>query len=114
MLTEDNVLKAIVKHRNADGHTLYSDITSELSIDDISLITLLKTLEKQGYITQTMEDVTVTSLGMSAYNNIRTRNKFKRSIFKFSKFTFQRLLDIFIGIVIGVIIAYIVYHFGWQ
>lgn len=114
MITENDVLKAIVKHRKPDGNTLFDDIMSELSIEDIALLPLLKSLEIKGYVTSTFEDVTVTSLGLSAYDDIRTKSKVKRSIFNFTKFTFQRLLDIFIGVVIGIVIAYVVYHFGWQ
>ena len=114
MVTEEDVLKAIVKHHDPDGKTNYLDVMEKLSMDDISLIPFLKAFEEKGYITRTMEDVTITSLGLSAYSDIKPINKAKKSIYNFSKFTLQRLIDIIIGIVIGVIVAYIVYHFGWQ
>lgn len=82
--------------------------------DDVSLLPFLRELNRYGYIIQTNEDVTTTSLGMLAYNGLKPSKLIKKSIYSFSKFTLQRFIDILIGIVIGAVVAYIVYHFGWQ
>lgn len=114
MITNDDVLKAIVDCKNPNGRTDYQDIMEKLNVDDISLLPFLRELNRSGYIMQTNEDVTVTSLGMIAYNDLKPSKVIKKSVYNFSKFTLQRLIDILIGIVIGVVVAYIVYHFGWQ
>lgn len=114
MITNDDVLKAIVDCKKPNGRTDYQDIMENLNVDDVSLLPFLRELNKSGYIIQTNEDVTVTSLGMIAYNDLKPSKVIKKSVYNFSKFTLQRLIDILIGIVIGVVVAYIVYHFGWQ
>lgn len=113
MITNDDVLKAIVSCKNSDNQVDYSDVCEKLNIDDISLIPFLKYLNKSGYITQTTSDIYITSLGMSAYNDLTLKSKAKKSIYNFSKFTLQRFVDIGIGIIIGVSVSAIAHHFGW-
>lgn len=114
MIIKDDVLKAIVECEKPNGRTDFKDIMNKLEIDDISLLPFLKELKEQGYTIQTLEDVAVTDLGRSVYKDLLPKAKFKKSVYLFSKFTLQRIIDIFIGIVIGVVVAYIIYHFGWQ
>lgn len=114
MLSENDVLKSIIKHKKPNGNTDYSDVMNELSIDDVSLMTFVKVLKQKGYITTTMEDITITPLGLSAYKEIKPIRKARKSIYNLSKFTLQRLIDILIGIVIGIVVSYITYHFGWN
>lgn len=114
MITEQDVIKAIVKCKKENGRTNHYDVMKELSIDDITLLKFNRTLTEKGYITTTMEDISITSLGMSAYNELKPVKKIKKSIFNFSKFTFQRFIDVIIGIVVGIVVSFIVYHFGWQ
>lgn len=114
MITNDDILKAIVDFKKPNGRTDYQDIMEKLNVDDVSLLPFLRELNKSGYIIQTNEDVTVTSIGMLAYNDLKPSKVIKKSVYNFSKFTLQRLIDILIGIVIGVVVAYIAYHFGWQ
>lgn len=113
MITEEDVLKAIVDCKNPNGSTDYRDIMGKLDVDDISLLPLLKELNRKGYIIQTVDDVSITDLGLSAYNELKPQAIIKKSIFKFSKFTFQHLIDICIGIIIGLAVSAIAHHFGW-
>lgn len=114
MITNDDVLKAIVVYKKPNGRTDYQDIMEKLNVDDVYILPFLRELNRSGYIIQTNEDVTVTSLGMIAYNDLKPSKVIKKSVYNFSKFTLQRFIDIFVGIVIGVVVAYIIYHFGWQ
>lgn len=114
MITRDDVLKAIVKCKKPNGRTDYRDIMDKLKIDDISLLPSLKELKALGYILQTQEDITVTPLGMSAYNDLKPSKAIKKSVYNFSKFTLQRFIDILVGFIIGIAVAYAVYHFWWQ
>lgn len=114
MLTKEDVLKSIAECRKSNGRTDYADIMSKLNVDDISLLPFLKELKQQGYILQTSEDVEITDLGLSAYKDLKPAAKIKKSVYVFSKFTLQRFVDICIGVIIGLIVAYVTYHFGWQ
>lgn len=114
MLINEDVSKAIAECRKSNGRTEYSDVITKLNIDSVSLIPFLKKFKQKGYITQTSEDITMTSLGLSAYKDLKPVAKIKKSVYVFSKFTLQRLIDICIGVVIGVIVAFVAYHFGWK
>ncbi len=114
MITNEDVLKAIVECEKPNGRTDFRDIMNKLEIDDISLLPFLKELKKQGYTVQTLEDVAVTALGRSAYKELTAKSKIKKSITNFSKFSLKSLVRIIIEIIIALIIAYLIYHFGWQ
>lgn len=113
MITEEDVLKAIVDCKNPNGSSDYRDIMSKLDVDDVSLLPLLKELNRKNYIIQTSEDVTITDLGLSAYKGLKAPAIIKKSVYNFSKFTLQRLIDICIGIIIGLAVSAIAHHFGW-
>lgn len=66
MLNENDVLITIITKRNEKGNTDYRDIANALNLDTISLLPFMKTLSSKGYITQTLENVTVTRLGLLA------------------------------------------------
>lgn len=114
MITKDDVLKAIVECEKSNGRTDFSDIMNKLEVDDISLLPFLRELKEQGYTVQTLEDVAVTSLGRSAYKDLTTKTKVKKSILKFSKFSLKSLVRIAVEIIVALVIAYLIYHFKWQ
>lgn len=114
MITEEEVLKTIAKCQQKYGRTTYSDIAKSLSIDDISLQLFIKSLNRKRYIISTMDSIEVTPLGMSFYKEAKGIAKARRLLYGLSKFTLQRVIDIGIGIVIGLAVAYFTHHFGWQ
>ena len=79
MITNDDILKAIVDFKKPYGRTVYQDIMEKLNVDDVSLLPFLRELNKSGYIIQTNEDVTVTSIGMLAYNDLKPSKVIKKS-----------------------------------
>lgn len=66
MINVDEVLAVIIAKRNENGNTDYRDIADTLGLDMISLLPFMKILSSKGYITQTLENVTVTKLGLLA------------------------------------------------
>lgn len=113
MITKDDVLKAIVESRKPNGRTDFKDVMNKLGVDDISLLPFLEELKEQRYTTQTLGDVTVTDLGLSAYKELTSKSKIKKSILDFSKFSLKSLIRIAAEVVIALLIAYLIFHFGW-
>ena len=70
MIESKDFLKAIVEKRDKNGNTDYADIASFLDIDMISMLPFMRELSNKGYITQTLEDVPVTKLGLLAYDEL--------------------------------------------
>lgn len=114
MITEEEVLKTIAKCQQKYGRATYSDIAKSLSIDDISLQPFIKSLNRKRYIISTMDSIEVTPLGISVCKESKGIAKARRLLYGLSKFTLQRVIDIGIGIIIGLAVAYFTHHFGWQ
>lgn len=114
MITKDDVLKAIVECEKPNGRTDYRDIMNKLQVDDVSLLPFLKELRKQCYIDNVLEDVSATSLGHSAYEELTAKAKVKKSILNFSKFSLKSIVRIAVEIIVALVIAFLIYHFGWQ
>lgn len=70
MIESKDFLKTIVEKRDKNGSTNYADIASCLGVDMISMLPFMRELSNKGYITQTLEDVTVTKLGLLAYDEL--------------------------------------------
>lgn len=70
MIESKDFLRTIVEKRNKNGNTDYTDIANSLGIDTVSMLPFMKELNRKGYITQTLEDVTVTKLGLLAYDEL--------------------------------------------
>lgn len=70
MIESKDFLRAIVEKRNKNGNTDYADIANSLGIDMVSMLPFMKKLNRKGYIIQTLEDVTVTKLGLLAYDEL--------------------------------------------
>lgn len=70
MIESKDFLKTIVEKRDKNGNTNYADIASCLGVDMISMLPFMRELSNKGYITQTLEDVTVTKLGPLAYDEL--------------------------------------------
>lgn len=113
MITEKDVLRAIIKCEKPNGGTEYKDIASELNTDVISLHPFLNDLKNKKYINQDLSNVYMTDIGRSVCKEMIPK-KIKKSIFDFSKFSLKLFWEIIIGIIVAVVAAYIIYHFGWQ
>lgn len=70
MIESKDFLKTIVEKRDKNSNTNYADIASCLGIDMISMLPFMRELSNKGYITQTLEDVTITKLGLLAYDEL--------------------------------------------
>ena len=114
MLTSDDILKAIVECRKPSGITDPRDVMGKLNIDDTTLSKFQDELEAKGFIYATLEDAKVTSLGLSAYDDLTAKSKVQKSLFEFSKFSLKFLAEIIAAVIAGLVIAYLTYHFGWQ
>lgn len=113
MITQDDVLKAIIECRKRNGLTDHLDVMRTLDIDDITLSRFLKELEIKGYIYVTLEDAQVTSLGLSACKDLSAKSKARKSLSVFSKLSLKFLVEIIAAVIASLVIGYLTYYFGW-
>lgn len=121
MLSEETVLKAIVECMDEEHNAMLITVRNKLGCDDFSLTSLLDSLNCKHYTVQTSSyDIHITDLGIAEYHKSYPTKpqKVKRYAIKlsynFTKFTFQRLTDIGVGVIIGVTVSAVAHHFGWQ
>jgi hypothetical protein len=121
MLSKAAVLKAIIECMNEEHNAMLVTVRCKLDCDDFSLIPLLDSLNSKHYTIQTSTyDIHITDLGIAEYHKAypskseKTKRFAIKLSYNFTKFTFQRLVDIGAGIIIGVAASAIAHHFGWQ
>lgn len=114
MITTDEVLKAIVECKRPNNSVDYNDVMEMLNIDDNTLSHFLKEFSAKGYIYQTLENMEITSLGFSVYEDLMPKEKIKKSFFDFSKLSLKAFFRTIVEIAVALLVAYLVYHFGWQ
>lgn len=112
MIQNENDLLGLFIENMDDNNRISLVKMIELSeLDHSSFIALNKKLEQKKYIDMPdLESAYVTSLGKANY--IPKENKIKKTLYNSSKFTLERIIDIIVGVAIGIITATIIYHFG--
>ena len=70
VVTEEIVLKALVELRDSYEKTDYDIVADKLDIDFVTLGKYLESLRRKGYITQVLEDATVTEARLREYHRV--------------------------------------------
>lgn len=70
MITNDDVLKAIVECADENNQSDYYVVANKLRIDDLSLMPFTKSLLNKGYIQADLDKIYVTPLTISIYNDL--------------------------------------------
>lgn len=97
MINSENVLKSILKNTNPKGNCVHTKVMSELNIDSETLVHFLNILSEKDYITYTLENSTLTSLGYSACEELKFHKKFYKKSKEFVKLILKKIIDIIIG-----------------
>lgn len=115
MLSEDDVLIAIVECKRLDNTTDYYEVANKLGVDLTELHPYFIYLKEKGYIQSDISQIYVTSITVSKYKKAK-RNKllFVRFFFVLAKLFLNHAVQIAVGVLVAIISAIIIYHFGWQ
>lgn len=113
MITNDNdFLGALIKCSNQNNDCDIIDLMEKYKISDLDCIPFIKSLESENLVN--MIDtctVHVYPQGISAY--VSPKKKAKKLVLNSSKSLFKFILTYVLGIVSGLIIAYLTHKFGW-
>lgn len=114
MITNENdFLGLIIKCKNENDACSVGKILSESGMTDMQCLPFLKSLSGKGVITKIdTETYLINPIAYSVYQN--PMKKVKKSFYNFTKFSLQRAVDILVGVAIGIVVAYVTYHFGRQ
>lgn len=109
---ENKLLGFIIEKSKSKGYAYQYDCVTELGFSQFELISCAKSLIAKGYITSDISNYYVTELGKKNY--VPKYKVILSGIFSFSVSSLKPIIKIFIEIIVALIIAYLVYHFGWQ
>lgn len=113
MITNENEFLAMLVKNANNKHEIHHSKAMKLSgLDDEFYLELCKSLKQKGFIQIDSEFITLTLSGMQ--NVTFTSDKIGKAVSWSAKFTVKLFLEIFIGIVIAAVSAFLIYHFGWQ
>ena len=71
MISENEVLKIIMKCKNSKNETSYEDLLGNMGVDGLTLIPLLNDLEEKGYIHLYSTRIYVTPMTISIYYKLK-------------------------------------------
>lgn len=114
MITNENdFLGLIIKCKNENGTCSVGKILSESGMTDMQCLPFLKSLSGKGVITKIdTETYLINPIAYSIYQS--PMKKITKSFYNFTKFSLQRVIDILVGVAIGIVVACVAHHFGWQ
>lgn len=110
---ENDFLGILMKCKNEHNICNISDVFKESNMTDIQCLPFLKSLASKGIITGLdLSTYQINPIAFSVYES--PKKKVTKSFFKLSVSFFKFLLTYILGIVSGLIIAYLTHKFGWQ
>lgn len=114
MITHENeFIGLMIKCKNDNDMCSVGKILKESGMTDIQCLPFLRSLSGKGIITKVdTETYLINPIAYSVYKS--PAKKAAKSFYNLTKFSLQRVIDILIGIAIGLVVAYVTYHFGWK
>ena len=114
MITNENdFLGLMIKFKNEDDTCPVGKLIKESGMSDLQCLSFLRSLAEKGLIKYLdTETYLINPIAYSVYQS--PIKKVKQSLFRFTKFTLQRLIDFLIGVATGVVVAIVTQHFFGQ
>lgn len=110
---ENDFLGLIIKCKNSNDTCSIGKILNESGMTDVQCLAFLKSLSNKGILTKIdLETYLINPIAYSVYQS--PTKKITKSFYNFTKFSLQRVVDILVGVAIGIIVACVAHHFGWQ
>ena len=111
MITNENdFLGLMIKYKNSDDTCPVGKILKNSEMTDLQCLPFFRSLSDKGIITfLDTETYQINPIAYSVYQS--PAKKVGKSLFHFTKFTLERLIDFLIGVATGVVATYITQHF---
>ena len=106
---EEQFLYYLIKHSDESGCIYQYDCVKNTSLTEKEVILYAKSLIFKGYITSDISNYYITELGKQHFQKSKFRN-----FFRIPKFLFKPVVRILFEIFVSLVIAYLIWQFGWQ
>ena len=114
MITNENDFLGLIISCADDNHDCNAiEVIKKSGMSDIDCLQFINSLQAKG-LTELIDTETIHIYPQAYEAYVSTSKKVKDSFVKTSKFTFKTLFEIIIGIIVTVVAAFLIYHFGWQ
>ena len=108
---ENDLLGLLIQNATNDCMNQY-DLLQLSGLDYQTYNFYVNSLKSQNLVNADLSDIYLTDLGKSSY--FPKREKVKKSLFNFSKLSLKSAFNTFTEIAIALLIAFLIWHFGWN
>lgn len=108
---KNDLLGLLIQNATNDFMNQY-DLLQLSGLDYQTYNFYVKSLKSQNLVNTDLSDIYLTDLGKSIY--VSKREKVKKSLFNFSKLSLKSAFNKFIEIAVALLIAFLIWHFGWN
>lgn len=109
---ENELLGELIKIENSFGEINNSKLPEMLNTDNVTLSFLMDKLSEKRYVIKTMDMSSVTDLGRISF--ISKKKRFIQCLKSMTTFALKELFVFFLGVLSGLLIAYVSWKFNWS
>lgn len=108
---ENDLLGLLIQNAINDFMNQY-DLLQLSGLDHQTYNYYVKSLKSRSLVNTDLANIYLTDLGKNNY--VSKREKVKKSLFNFSKLSLKSAFNTFIEIAVALLIAFLIWHFGWN
>lgn len=108
---ENDLLGLLIQNAVNDFMNQY-DLLQLSGLDHQTYNYYVKSLKSRSLVNTDLANIYLTDLGKNNY--VSKREKVKKSLFNFSKLSLKSAFNTFVEIAVALLIAFLIWHFGWN
>lgn len=108
---ENDLLGLLIQNAINDFMNQY-DLLQLSGLDHQTYNYYVKSLKSRSLVNTDLANIYLTDLGKNSY--VSKRDKVKKSLFNFSKLSLKSAFNTFVEIAVALLIAFLIWHFGWN
>lgn len=108
---ENDLLGLLIQNAVNDFMNQY-DLLQLSGLDHQTYNYYVKSLKSRSLVNTDLANIYLTDLGKNSY--VSKQDKVKKSLFNFSKLSLKSAFNTFVEIAVALLIAFLIWHFGWN
>lgn len=108
---ENDLLGLLIQNATNDCMNQY-DLLQLSGLDHQTYNYYVKSLKSRSLVNTDLANIYLTDLGKNSY--VSKQDKAKKSLFDFSKLSLKSAFNTFVEIAVALLIAFLIWHFGWN
>lgn len=108
---ENDLLGLLIQNATNDCMNQYG-LLQLSGLDHQTYVSYVKSLKSGSLVDTDLANIYLTDLGKNTY--VSKQDKVKKSLFNFSKLSLKSAFNTFVEIAVALLIAFLIWHFGWN